>query len=204
VRITGLACFSSLHFEALLRLFFPVCIPRADWFNTWQIARILGFSPTTQYSPDALFGLTPEAQLRETGAPRARVARLPLHVVFLDGHNAGPMDDGWGALFLSFNYIKHFPDGVCFEDAIFAPYGCAAVGASFPASFSPVWRPVNALSCPPYNTTLHRATGTTLPSARGCNPVGASAARKPTSVSSAMTWSWALASSRGRKLRAKR
>lgn len=72
-----------------------------DWYNSWLAARILGFSPTTDYAADALFGLTPEMRTREAAAPRAAaVPRLPLHVVFLDGHNAGPMDDGWLALFL--------------------------------------------------------------------------------------------------------
>ena len=38
---------------------------------------------------------------REAAAPRtASTPRLPIHVVFVDGHNAGPMDDGWLALFL--------------------------------------------------------------------------------------------------------
>lgn len=72
-----------------------------DWYNAWLSARILGFSPTTDYAADALSGLTPEMRARESAAPRAASApRLPLHVVFLDGHNAGPMDDGWLALFL--------------------------------------------------------------------------------------------------------
>jgi hypothetical protein len=95
----------------------------ADWYNSWQAARVLGFTPTTDYPDAALAGLTREMHEREAAAPRSHTPRLPLHVVFIDGHNAGPMDDGWLALFLSYNYVKHLPDGVCFEDAILAPYG---------------------------------------------------------------------------------
>ena len=35
----------------------------------------------------------------EDAEPRARTWRLPVHVVFLDGHNASPMDSGWRGLF---------------------------------------------------------------------------------------------------------
>jgi hypothetical protein len=103
---------------------FRIASSCTDWYNTWQVAHILGYTPSSEYAASALEGLTPQMRNREAQAPRSTdTPRLPLHVVFLDGHNAGPMDDGWLALFLSFNYIKHLPDGVCFEDAILAPFG---------------------------------------------------------------------------------
>jgi hypothetical protein len=49
--------------------------------------------------------------------------KVPAHVVFLDGHNAGPMDEGWLGLFVSISYIKHFRGPACFERMIFAPFG---------------------------------------------------------------------------------
>ena len=98
-----------------------------DWFNVWQVARLLGSSPTLDYADDALRGLTAEAARAEEAAPRAHTPRLPVHVVFIDGHNASPMDDGWRALVLSINYISHFGGPACFADAVFAPYGCVRV-----------------------------------------------------------------------------
>ena len=103
----------------------PSRSPRAaaDWFNVWQLARILGSAPTADYDEEELRGLTPDAAKAEAAAPRARTPRLPVHVVLLDGHNASPMDDGWRALVLSVNYVKHFEGPACFVDAAFAPYG---------------------------------------------------------------------------------
>jgi glycoprotein 2-beta-D-xylosyltransferase len=97
-----------------------------DWYNVWQVARILNFDPTTEYSADALFGLTEYSREMETSTPRSLTRRIPVHVVFLDGHNACAMDEGWRSLFLSINYIKHFDvdtSGVCFSNSVFAPYG---------------------------------------------------------------------------------
>ena len=100
-----------------------VVCARADWFNAWQAARIAGIVPTADYDTDALSGFTTESRRLEGLNPRRRHPRMPIHVIFLDGHNAGPMDDGWLGLFLSFNYIKHFEGPTCFTNVIFAPYG---------------------------------------------------------------------------------
>ena len=94
-----------------------------DWYNTWQAARISGFAPTSDYDPESLFGLTVESRRAEGQSVRRRTPRIPVHIVFIDGHNMSPMDDGWGALFLSFNYVKHFEGPTCFTNPIFAPYG---------------------------------------------------------------------------------
>jgi hypothetical protein len=89
----------------------------------WQTARIAGYAPTADYPPEALRGLTPDAARAEAAAPRHVTPRLPVHVVFVDGHNASPMDDGWAGLVLSFNYAKHFEGPTCFTNVLFAPYG---------------------------------------------------------------------------------
>lgn len=89
----------------------------------WQAARILGYAPTADYPEEALRGLTPESARQEAASPRRRTPRLPVHVVFLDGHNASPMDDGWAGLVLSVNYAKHFEGPTCFAAAVFVPYG---------------------------------------------------------------------------------
>lgn len=95
-----------------------------DWYNAWLVARIIGFEPTLEYAAADLAGLTPDAQANEARARRVlSTPRLPLHVVFLDGHNAGPLDDGWLSLFFSVNYIKHFADGTCFSNGVLAPFG---------------------------------------------------------------------------------
>ena len=134
---------------------------------------------------------------REAAAPRAAsTPRLPVHVVFVDGHNAGPMDDGWLALFLrcammgggglltaplllplrchrsSINYIKHLPDGVCFGDAILAPFGCVL----WPARAAPHATPRRP-----------RCTGTTRLSLLASRRAGETAPPNRTCASSATT-----------------
>lgn len=95
-----------------------------DWFNAWQTAKLAGIEGTTAYAAAALRGLTPEAAAMEEAEPRAAGGwRLPAHVVFVDGHNAGPMDAGWRALFLSVNYARHFARPFVFRRAFFAPFG---------------------------------------------------------------------------------
>lgn len=86
-----------------------------DWYNAWSTARIAAFTPTTEYR---LTKLTPSSLVGEDGVPK-----LPVHVIFLDGHNASPMDEGWTALFLSVSYAKHFTTSVCFDEVLFAPFG---------------------------------------------------------------------------------
>jgi glycoprotein 2-beta-D-xylosyltransferase len=94
-----------------------------DWFNVWAAARIVGLEPTTAYEAR---GLTPSSLVTPfTGAPK-----LPAHVVFLDGHNAGPMDEGWLALFLSVTYAKHFAGPACFDRVVYAPFGYVAAISS--------------------------------------------------------------------------
>jgi glycoprotein 2-beta-D-xylosyltransferase len=90
-----------------------------DWYNTWSAARLAGLAPTTSYGK-LLRKLTP----RSLVAPNDNAPRFAAHVVFLDGHNAGPMDDGWTALFLSASYAKHFTGPACFDRPILAPFGC--------------------------------------------------------------------------------
>ena len=104
-------------------VFLLFCLLSADWWNVWQTARINGLAPTADYSDDALRGLTPDSARQEAAAPRRRSPRLPVHVVFIDGHNASPMDDGWAGLVLSVNYVKHFEGPTCFTNIYMAPYG---------------------------------------------------------------------------------
>jgi hypothetical protein len=95
----------------------------ADWYNAWQAARLEGLEPTDDYPAEALQGLTSAMKDLEATLQRNQTRRIPAHIVFLDGHNASPMDDGWLSAFLSINYIKQFDAAVCFETAIIAPYG---------------------------------------------------------------------------------
>lgn len=89
-----------------------------DWYNVWSVARILGFEPTYNYD-DLLQPLNDGTVLTTmTNAPK-----IPVHVLFLDGHNAGPMDEGWLAMFLSISYAKHFNSPVCFDYFVYAPFG---------------------------------------------------------------------------------
>jgi glycoprotein 2-beta-D-xylosyltransferase len=105
-----------------------------DWYNTWQAARMFGLEPSTDYDVVRLGGLTPESRHMQAKKPRSVTRRIPAHIVFLDGHNAASLDDGWMALFWSINYIKHFdvPQQVCFRRAVFAPFGYhASISAGF-------------------------------------------------------------------------
>ena len=89
-----------------------------DWYNVWSVARILGYEPTYNYE-DLLQPLNDGTILTTmTNAPK-----IPVHVLFLDGHNAGPMDEGWLAMFLSISYAKHFNGPVCFDSFVYAPFG---------------------------------------------------------------------------------
>jgi glycoprotein 2-beta-D-xylosyltransferase len=107
-----------------------------DWYNAWSAARVLGIAPVSGAALDAMVafaaggGLTPTTLVTPfTGAPK-----LPLHVVFLDGHNAGPMDEGWLGLFPSVSYVKHFGDAaaLCLQRAVLAPFGYqSALGVGF-------------------------------------------------------------------------
>jgi glycoprotein 2-beta-D-xylosyltransferase len=97
-----------------------------DWYNAWAVARILGLAPVEGAALDAMVafaaggGLTPTTLV----TPFTDAPKLPLHVVFLDGHNAGPMDEGWLGLFPSVSYVKHFGDApLCLARAVFAPFG---------------------------------------------------------------------------------
>jgi len=95
-----------------------------DWYNVWSVARILGLEPVEGKALEKLintatFGLSLTTQVTQY----PYTPKIPAHVIFLDGHNAGPMDDGWLGLFVSISYIKHFDGAVCFENLIFAPFG---------------------------------------------------------------------------------
>lgn len=90
-----------------------------DWYNVWSVARVLGVEPTTDYEAE---GLHADSLL----PPNPGDPKIPYHVVFLDGHNASPMDDGWLGLFLSVTYIQHFGADVCFDSVVLAPYGYSA------------------------------------------------------------------------------
>jgi len=63
--------------------------------------------------------LTPRSLL----TPFTDAPKFPAHIVFLDGHNAGPVDRGWLSLFLSVSYAKHFSGPTCFDHLIYAPFG---------------------------------------------------------------------------------
>ena len=100
-----------------------------DWYNAWSVARVLGLEPIAGEALAAMVafaaggGLTPSTLV----TPFAGAPKVPAHVVFLDGHNAGPMDEGWLGLFPSVSYIKHFAPGpLCLARAIFAPFGYQA------------------------------------------------------------------------------
>ena len=94
-----------------------------DWYNAWQIARLNGLTLSADYAEDELAGLTEYSAAMEKASPRRVTPRFAAHIVFIDGHNAGPMDEGWRAMFLSLNYVKHLKPSACFATAIFAPYG---------------------------------------------------------------------------------
>ncbi|XP_047950160.1 beta-1,2-xylosyltransferase-like [Salvia hispanica] len=55
----------------------------------------------------------------------SRVTGLPNrpHLVFVDGHCEGPLQETWAALFSSLTYAKNFTGPVCFRHAILAPLG---------------------------------------------------------------------------------
>jgi hypothetical protein len=97
-----------------------------DWYNVWSMARILGLEPVAGAEVDAMVataksgGLTPTTLVTSFfGAPK-----FPAHILFLDGHNEGAMDEGWLGLFISISYIKHFrPGAVCFDNIALAPFG---------------------------------------------------------------------------------
>jgi hypothetical protein len=72
----------------------------------------------------------------ERADPRDVTPRIPAHIVFLDGHNASPMDGGWLSLFWSINYAKRFTARTCFKQAYFAPYGYVATINAFLAHWN--------------------------------------------------------------------
>jgi glycoprotein 2-beta-D-xylosyltransferase len=90
-----------------------------DWYNVWSAARAAGLAPTLDFVAE---GLTP----RSLVTPHTAAPKFNAHIVFLDGHNAGPMDEGWLSLFLSVSYAKHFEGPTCFDRVIYAPFGYSA------------------------------------------------------------------------------
>jgi len=94
-----------------------------DWYNVWSAARAAGLAPTLDFVAE---GLTP----RSAVTPHTASPKFNAHVVFLDGHNAGPMDEGWLALFVSASYAKHFEGPTCFDRVVYAPFGYAAAISS--------------------------------------------------------------------------
>jgi glycoprotein 2-beta-D-xylosyltransferase len=90
-----------------------------DWYNVWSAARSAGLAPTLDFVAE---GLTP----RSLVTPHTTAPKFNAHVVFLDGHNAGPMDEGWLSLFLSVSYAKHFEGPTCFDRVVYAPFGYVA------------------------------------------------------------------------------
>ena len=95
-----------------------------DWYNVWSVARSLGHELV---GGDVLAAVTArgKAQLPLTTvfSPFTSSSKFPIHILFLDGHNAGPMDEGWLGLFASITYVKHFEGPACFDNIIFAPFG---------------------------------------------------------------------------------
>ena len=87
-----------------------------DWYNVWSAAKLAGLEPTMDYKVEKL---TPRSLL----TPFTDAPKFPAHIVFLDGHNAGPVDQGWLSLFLSVSYAKHFSGPTCFDHLIYAPFG---------------------------------------------------------------------------------
>jgi len=102
----------------------------ADWYNVWQTAKLAGIDPSADYEPGKLQGITAEAAGLEAQEPRVVTRRLPVHVIFMDGHNASPMDSGWRGLFWSINYAKHFTGPVLFRRAFISPFGCVRAGCA--------------------------------------------------------------------------
>jgi hypothetical protein len=92
-----------------------------DWYNVWSVARLLGLEATEEYAVP-IAQLTPDSLVSPYGRGKGE-PKIPAHVLFLDGHNAGPMDEGWLGLFLSVTYAKHFAGPTCFDNIIYAPFG---------------------------------------------------------------------------------
>jgi len=90
-----------------------------DWYNVWSAAKLAGLEPTMKYKVERLTS-------RSLLTPFTDAPKFPAHIVFLDGHNAGPMDQGWLSLFLSVSYAKHFSGPTCFDHLIYAPFGYVA------------------------------------------------------------------------------
>jgi glycoprotein 2-beta-D-xylosyltransferase len=90
-----------------------------DWYNVWSAAKLAGLEPTMKYKVEKLTS-------RSLVTPFIDSPKFPAHIVFLDGHNAGPMDQGWLSLFLSVSYAKHFSGPTCFDHLIYAPFGYVA------------------------------------------------------------------------------
>jgi glycoprotein 2-beta-D-xylosyltransferase len=96
-----------------------------DWYNVWSLARTLGLEPVEGPALEAMIAsarggaLSPTTQATSFfGSPK-----IPAHILFLDGHNEGAMDEGWLGLFVSISYIKHFQGAVCFDNIALAPFG---------------------------------------------------------------------------------
>ena len=87
-----------------------------DWYNVWSAAKLAGLEPTMDYKVEKLTS-------RSLLTPFTDSPKFPAHIVFLDGHNAGPVDQGWLSLFLSVSYAKHFSGPTCFDHLIYAPFG---------------------------------------------------------------------------------
>ena len=95
-----------------------------DWYNVWSVARALGYEHITGPILSE-FIAKGKTQLSATTVFTSLInsPKLPIHILFLDGHNAGPMDEGWLGLFASISYLKHFAGPVCFDNIVFAPFG---------------------------------------------------------------------------------
>jgi glycoprotein 2-beta-D-xylosyltransferase len=87
-----------------------------DWYNVWSAAKLAGLELTMTYKVEKLTS-------RSLVTPFIDSPKFPAHIVFLDGHNAGPVDQGWLSLFLSVSYAKHFSGPTCFDHLIYAPFG---------------------------------------------------------------------------------
>jgi glycoprotein 2-beta-D-xylosyltransferase len=90
-----------------------------DWYNVWSAAKLAGLEPSLNFKQEKLTS-------KSIPTPFLDSPKFPAHIVFLDGHNAGPMDQGWLSLFLSISYVKHFSGPTCFDHIIYAPFGYVA------------------------------------------------------------------------------
>ena len=135
-----------------------------DWYNVWSVARVLGVEPVSGDELAAFASRAADLSPKTVISPFLDAPKLPVHVLFLDGHNAGPMDEGWLGLFVSISYLKHFSGPVCFDDIVFAPFGCVRARVLWSCTLrARAAGKLKALTPPPHTHTHPRCADTGLP-----------------------------------------